>query len=49
MQLSGTIAFQKPKIGKAITNKNSKYFSLLRKKLMKIGGVMASKYFFKER
>ena len=28
MQLNGTIAFQKPKIGKGITNKNSKYFSL---------------------
>jgi hypothetical protein len=24
MQLNGTIAFQKPKIGKGITNKNSK-------------------------
>jgi hypothetical protein len=33
MQLNGTIAFQKPKIGKGITNKN----------LMKIGGGMASK------
>jgi hypothetical protein len=26
--LNGTIAFQKPKIGKGIKNKNSKYFSL---------------------
>ena len=51
MQLNGTIAFQKPKIGKGITNiqKKIKILFFIKEKLMKIGWDMASKYFLEER